>query len=275
MKFVFSKPQSAFTLIELLVVIAIIAILAAILFPVFARARENARRTSCLSNLKQIGLGMQQYQQDYDEKVVPYRLDGTNPFTANANVGSSAKTVVFENQLLDPYIKSAQIWVCPSKPNGWVNVDPIGTESDAAHRSYGGQNSYGVNNYAMKSITTTAGTAVSIAAFPEVATTIATVDAGYYNVLPSSPCQLVGDSFNPTGSYQNYWQNMGNSYYFRASGTPTTAESIDLIKGRHLETLNALYLDGHAKSINWTKIVNDAPAVGKKDSQWDPFKNGC
>ncbi len=63
-----NSKRFAFTLIELLVVIAIIAILAAILFPVFARARENARRSSCQSNLKQIGLGVMQYIQDYDEK---------------------------------------------------------------------------------------------------------------------------------------------------------------------------------------------------------------
>ena len=65
------RPQRGFTLIELLVVIAIIAILAAILFPVFARARENARRASCLSNAKQILLGAMQYSQDYDEKYNP------------------------------------------------------------------------------------------------------------------------------------------------------------------------------------------------------------
>ena len=67
--------KTAFTLIELLVVIAIIAILAAILFPVFARARENARRSSCSSNLKQIGLGIVQYTQDYDEKLPPVVRD--------------------------------------------------------------------------------------------------------------------------------------------------------------------------------------------------------
>ena len=93
------RDTKAFTLIELLVVIAIIAILAAILFPVFARARENARRSSCQSNLKQIGLGFVQYSQDYDEKF---------PSGPRGVLGQGW------GGTLDPYLKSAQIFKCPS-----------------------------------------------------------------------------------------------------------------------------------------------------------------
>ena len=92
-----SSPQNrraAFTLIELLVVIAIIAILAAILFPVFARARENARRSSCQSNLKQIGLGWLQYAQDYDERALP------------ARAGNSSSSYFAWHQIVQPYVKS-------------------------------------------------------------------------------------------------------------------------------------------------------------------------
>ena len=74
------RTTRGFTLIELLVVIAIISVLAAILFPVFARARENARRTSCLSNLKQIGLAFLQYTQDYDE-AYPLTSYGATPIS--------------------------------------------------------------------------------------------------------------------------------------------------------------------------------------------------
>src|SRR5438093_7190091 len=99
--------QQGFTLIELLVVIAIIAILAAILFPVFARARENARRSSCLSNLKQIGLGIMQYTQDYDEQF-------PKAWRGSGNGGSDATDKSKWMDMIFPYVKSEQIFNCPS-----------------------------------------------------------------------------------------------------------------------------------------------------------------
>ena len=86
--FAFARhPRRGFTLIELLVVIAIIAILAAILFPVFARAREQARRSVCLSNMKQIGLGLGMYMQDYDQTFPP---GGPKAWTAGKNPTNDA-----------------------------------------------------------------------------------------------------------------------------------------------------------------------------------------
>src|SRR5476649_2802466 len=84
-----TQHAGAFTLIELLVVIAIIAILAAILFPVFARARENARRASCQSNLKQIGLGITQYCQDYDERMPIVVSQVTSPIPGGSYIYSA------------------------------------------------------------------------------------------------------------------------------------------------------------------------------------------
>ena len=103
--------KRAFTLIELLVVIAIIAILAAILFPVFAQAREKARQTSCLSNQKQLGLGVMQYVQDYDETYPMAYYYKNNTATTN---GGSAGGYVTWTVLLQPYVKNAQLFVCPS-----------------------------------------------------------------------------------------------------------------------------------------------------------------
>ena len=94
-----------FTLIELLVVIAIIAILAAILFPVFAKAREKARQSSCASNVKQITLGYLQYFQDYDERTAIHRCGSYDP-----------ATLVCTHEAVLPYIKNTQVFVCPSAP---------------------------------------------------------------------------------------------------------------------------------------------------------------
>ncbi|MBI3921073.1 MAG: prepilin-type N-terminal cleavage/methylation domain-containing protein [Armatimonadetes bacterium] len=102
--------KRGFTLIELLVVIAIIAILAAILFPVFARAREKARQTLCLGNSKQLALGALMYAQDYDERMLSYASRDCSNNKAWYN-------------MIDPYIKNTQIFDCPSKANQGYPTD--------------------------------------------------------------------------------------------------------------------------------------------------------
>jgi prepilin-type N-terminal cleavage/methylation domain-containing protein/prepilin-type processing-associated H-X9-DG protein len=100
--------RRGFTLIELLVVIAIIAILAAILFPVFARAREKARQASCQSNLKQLALGVTMYLSDYDQTIPPLRTYWTG------GAHSGANTCDFWSEGIQPYVKNWQLFTCPS-----------------------------------------------------------------------------------------------------------------------------------------------------------------
>lgn len=140
--------RRAFTLIELLVVIAIIALLAAILFPVFARARENARKSSCANNLKQMGVAMQQYTQDSDESYPP--AQPTNPATPGE--GSTFVT------LLMPYVKNEQIFICPSASGkGLTTTIPTGTATDFRWDAptptwrRASRGNYGANSYILSS----------------------------------------------------------------------------------------------------------------------------
>lgn len=134
------RRKNAFTLIELLVVIAIIAILAAILFPVFAKAREKARQSSCSSNMKQLGLSLMQYVQDYDEM---YPTRGGN---------NDATTSPSWRQRIQSYTKSTEIFRCPSNTSNSTQADAAGNTWGADYprinRSYGMNDRFSVQSQA-------------------------------------------------------------------------------------------------------------------------------
>ncbi|MEN6549344.1 MAG: DUF1559 domain-containing protein [Armatimonadia bacterium] len=113
--------KRGFTLIELLVVIAIIAILAAILFPVFAKAREKARQSSCLSNVKQMMLGVLSYAQDYDERL-PFQWENITAAPHTPPGQAAATTYYTFPEFLMPYTKNDQIFQCPSKQFATMNA---------------------------------------------------------------------------------------------------------------------------------------------------------
>ena len=152
------QNKRGFTLIELLVVIAIIAILAAILFPVFAQAREKARQASCQSNLKQIGLAFKMYVQDYDEK---WPQSSPIPCCSNGRLGSTGKDFGFNgwvSNALIPYTKNQQIYICPSLNANGFN-DPYsngGTDttngSEAFSYAYNYASAYGLKESAFTSV---------------------------------------------------------------------------------------------------------------------------
>ena len=136
-----SKIRLGFTLIELLVVIAIIAVLAAILFPVFAQAREKARQTACVSNLKQIGSGLAMYVQDYDERLPDRHLDlkgavGVSPLDGWKPWGAawpvSDPRAGWAAIVLDPYLKNNEIWSCPSVKAIFSGVQQVEQATNAA-----------------------------------------------------------------------------------------------------------------------------------------------
>src|SRR5215217_4698733 len=122
------KRHPGFTLIELLVVIAIIAILAAILFPVFAQARAKARAAACLSNLKQVGMATRMYNQDYDEVLVPSYLY------------NSKTTWQWWMDLLQPYVKNRDVFTCPTWSDSEVRATHVGQKPQTTRWSYGANN---------------------------------------------------------------------------------------------------------------------------------------
>ncbi len=235
MKNLLTQPKKAFTLIELLVVIAIIAILAAILFPVFGRARENARRASCQSNLKQIGLGYAQYIQDYDEYVVPFTDNGTT-------FGSA----FFWTQLLQPYMKSTQILACPSKSRFDVAIT---YNNEVARSRWTGCSA------------TTPCPPRHTASIPLPTQTPLFIDAN--GVANSTTTPLQAAAFFPaTGGNPGRVRN-GNSWTSASGGDPET----DI----HMNGANFAFFDGHVK---WLPKGQDASTRFAYQIGLDYFPDG-
>lgn len=288
--------RKAFTLIELLVVIAIIAILAAILFPVFAQAKLAAKKTAGLNQTKQIGLATQIYLSDYDDSLPGYRwsVPNANPpinptylkYVATGNPraatmaanGQTTIHAIFFNQLIEPYTKNDDLFKAPTAKDAWANFQDKGTWDPNFH-SYGGQNSYGVNNYLMN---TTTGTAMSVVVEPS--NTLMMIDATYYNALPAQLnngntwCKLGG--YNPSATYLHYWKHLGNNQLnFNSLGSPnpddaTNATVMKNIEARYAGMLNLVRADTSAKALDYKAVIRNLQR-NPAESYWNPYKTDC
>jgi prepilin-type N-terminal cleavage/methylation domain-containing protein len=218
------KQRRGFTLIELLVVVAIISLLAMILFPVFARARENARRASCLSNLKQLSLAVIQYTQDYDERMPAY--EDNIPYTSwvmeNIWIGK-----------ISPYIKNVQIFFCPSDQSKTTVFDfaKANFSNIYPYRAGDWNNnvSYGYNG-------------IGLAASVPTSWTPDWSKGGIALAALDNPSEII--MFADTGNKSNIGQPQGIMY---CDNNPEAYGPVP----KHFDGADFAFVDGHVK---WSKL---------------------
>ncbi len=235
------RKREGFTLVELLVVIAIIIILAAILFPIFAKAREKAQQTRCLNNLKQMSTACEMYEDDYEGGILPVSIG--NGAIGQEGQGSSGAIYwgYMWGDLLDPYLKQLQknqkfgstsgkvgeIYICPSAP----------TESASGGTTWQMGKNYGYNPYLSKDIT------ASLVKYPSL--TLRVTEVGDY----------VFDCHDPKVDDPQY---KGGSWY---APLPFKGKKIKgyllylQAPGWHNGYNDVLWVDGHVSSITWERVV--------------------
>ena len=250
------KPQKikGFTLIELLIVIAIIAILAAILFPVFARARENARRSSCQSNMKQLGLAWLQYTQDYDETAIP-ASDNGNVGTGGANPPQGMPW----HLVIEPYIKNRQVFRCPSLPRSTFIQSYAYNLTVAGN---GGTNrAPRVSGRRISAIPLVAQTPILLEGRPETNTQV-TSFYGFGFVIPGRA---------QSATFENMQLKMDD---LSDSPPDWTSNEWRVEVQRHFEGANYLFVDGHVKWLKSPTFRNSA-AIGGQGARdgWAPARD--
>jgi prepilin-type N-terminal cleavage/methylation domain-containing protein/prepilin-type processing-associated H-X9-DG protein len=287
--------NSGFTLIELLVVIAIIAILAAILFPVFARARESARRASCQNNLKQIGLSLMQYAQDYDGWTPgSVTFNQHDPITGQLG-GRSWPSMV------QPYIKSSQVFICPSAAGDTKyrlrkDLMPASTREYCGASTNGDQDdataaalaknlslltslTYGMNLINKTTWLSDGFDSPSMAVDgPYGAKTgflspTSTASIGLYEPYVADPAGTIRVFDSMAGSTSYPLCGVGSSIRAISGEDRTDQFSNDTaskVNNPHFNGFNALYGDGHVKWRKWGTTTPDEWSIQSDDSKGRP-----
>lgn len=228
------QRHHGFTLLELLVVVSIIALLAAILFPAFSRARENARRSSCQSNLKQIGLALMQYTQAYDEKIVGHYFKATTSATDGHPGAYRWMDAIY------PYVKSPTIFDCPSDIHldNYVYRDPSSPHNEGFYGSYGINNAYWGE--------------------PTILGAVSVLDQNKLLALsdlqaPSTTVWVTDtDRTLENNNFEIQWEDIQKA---PTSVADTEPPSVADMTARHLGRVNVLYCDGHVKSMKLYSLL--------------------